>query len=244
MGCVAWAARCGRPWVEWGDERGGSASSPRVGRLALARVAGDGASQSRRAFRVAQPATQMQMTRPTLALLSLLVTGASAWGTCQKFSEIYTNGEDMIERMWNNAFKYTADEQMAYTMWWYEGGTAGAADGHDNPNDLITQNLGKTVPDQVHCCAPAQSPAAQSPLATGLAADPALRFLCGCRAAVPPELLSQGGPNAGGGRLHRMPPVARKRVLPDRDGGDAREDEDGLRRRLPLGSLRQALSGL
>ena len=91
----------------------------------------------------------MQMTRPTLALLSLLVTGASAWGTCQKFSEIYTNGEDMIERMWNNAFKYTADEQMAYTMWWYEGGTAGTADGHANPNDLITQNLGKTVPDQV-----------------------------------------------------------------------------------------------
>ena len=55
----------------------------------------------------------------------------------------------LIERMWNNAFKYTADEQMAYTMWWYEGGTAGTADGHDNPNDLITQNRGKTVPDQV-----------------------------------------------------------------------------------------------
>ena len=41
--------------------------------------------------------------------------------------------------MWDYAFKYTEDEQMAYTMWWNEGG---------NPNDLITQNLGRTVPDQ------------------------------------------------------------------------------------------------
>jgi len=39
---------------------------------------------------------------------------------------------------------------MGYTMWWYEGGVAGTGDGYNNPNDLITQNLGLTVPDQCH----------------------------------------------------------------------------------------------
>ena len=36
--------------------------------------------------------------------------------------------------------------------WWTEGGAAGQADGHDNPNDLITQSLFPDlgVPDQCH----------------------------------------------------------------------------------------------
>lgn len=70
--------------------------------------------------------------------------------SCRKFSEIYTDGEDLLHKMWNDAFEYTLDEANAYTMWWFEGGQAGMADAHDNPNDLITQGLGQTVPDQCH----------------------------------------------------------------------------------------------
>ena len=81
------------------------------------------------------------MMRLTLALSALgLATVANAWtdSTCKKFSEIYTGGEDLITRMWGDSFKYERDESKAYTMWWTEGGAAGVADAHDNPNDLVT----------------------------------------------------------------------------------------------------------
>jgi len=83
-----------------------------------------------------------------------LATVANAWtgDNCKKFSEIYTNGSDLISRMWGDSFKYEVDETKAYTMWWTEGGVAGAPDAHDNPNDLITKILfpNKGVPDQCH----------------------------------------------------------------------------------------------
>ena len=81
------------------------------------------------------------MMRLTLALSALgLATVANAWtdSNCKKFSEIYTGGEDLINRMWGDSFKYERDESKAYTMWWTEGGAAGVADAHDNPNDLVT----------------------------------------------------------------------------------------------------------
>jgi len=81
------------------------------------------------------------MTRMLLTLSALgLATVANAWtgDNCKKFSEIYTNGSDLINRMWGDSFKYEVDETKAYTMWWTEGGAAGVADAHDNPNDLIT----------------------------------------------------------------------------------------------------------
>jgi len=83
-----------------------------------------------------------------------LATVANAWtgDNCKKFSEIYTNGSDLISRMWGDSFRYEVDETKAYTMWWTEGGVAGAPDAHDNPNDLITKILfpNKGVPDQCH----------------------------------------------------------------------------------------------
>lgn len=88
-----------------------------------------------------------------LSMLVSMMDGASAWArdsTCTKFKDIYSDGEDLIERMWNNAFKYTLDEANAYTMWWFEGGAAGKPDIHDNPNDAITRLLGNTVPNQCH----------------------------------------------------------------------------------------------
>jgi len=98
---------------------------------------------------------EAQRPLPTANLLVGLValgglTAVDAWtpgNGCVKFKDIYTDGEDLINRMWGEAFNYTHDEDMAYTMWWYEGGTAGQADAHDNPNDLITQAHGMTVPN-------------------------------------------------------------------------------------------------
>jgi len=81
------------------------------------------------------------------------VAGAEAWEAvhgCKPFKEIYTDGEDLIERMWGQAFTYTLDEAKAYTMWWFEGGKPGAADPISNPNDVITAALGQTVPNQCH----------------------------------------------------------------------------------------------
>ena len=53
-----------------------------------------------------------------------LATVANAWtgSNCKKFSEIYTDGEDLINRMWADSFKYERDESKTYTMWWTEGG--------------------------------------------------------------------------------------------------------------------------
>jgi folate receptor len=86
-------------------------------------------------------------------ITTLGVRGTAAWTAgqgCQKFSEIYSDGEDLVNRMWNDAFEYSTDEDRAYTMWWFEGGTAGAADAYDNPNNAITAILNGTVPDQCH----------------------------------------------------------------------------------------------
>ena len=89
----------------------------------------------------------------SLTVLASVMRTTGAWTKvdgCKPFKEIYTGGEDLIERMWGKAFKYELDEARAYTMWWFEGGTSGAADPHSNPNDLITRTLGKTVPNQCH----------------------------------------------------------------------------------------------
>ena len=47
-----------------------------------------------------------------------LATVANAWtgDNCKKFSEIYTDGADLISRMWGDSFKYEVDETKAYTM--------------------------------------------------------------------------------------------------------------------------------
>ena len=79
----------------------------------------------------------MKLLLPTCLGLAAV---ANAWtgDNCKKFSEIYTGGEDLINRMWGDSFKYEADETKAYTMWWTEGGAAGKADAKPNPNDEIT----------------------------------------------------------------------------------------------------------
>jgi folate receptor len=91
------------------------------------------------------------MMRQPLALSALVLAAvANAWtpdASCKPFSEIYTDGKHLLEKMWNGAFTYETDPTKGYTMWWTEGGAAGTPDAHENPNDLITQALGMTVPD-------------------------------------------------------------------------------------------------
>ena len=91
------------------------------------------------------------MMRQPLMLSALgLATVANAWtadANCKKISEIYTDGQHLLEKMWGGAFTYETDETKAYTMWWTEGGVTGVADAHNNPNDLITVALGQTVPN-------------------------------------------------------------------------------------------------
>lgn len=80
--------------------------------------------------------------------------GVEAWTRmhgCRKFSEIYNDGQDLVERMWGNSFSYSTDEARAYTMWWFEGGAAGTSDAATNPNDAITAAIGThSVPNQCH----------------------------------------------------------------------------------------------
>lgn len=65
--------------------------------------------------------------------------------TCQPFKEIYQDGTELCEKMWDDAFLVVDDEtQPAYTMWFFNQ--------EQNPNDDITHAIfgDDTVPDQCH----------------------------------------------------------------------------------------------
>ena len=68
------------------------------------------------------------------SVLALMIAGASAWGTCQPFSEIYASGKELCEKMWNDSFEYQADEAAAYSMWFFDA---------VNPNNAIAASNGK-----------------------------------------------------------------------------------------------------
>ena len=66
------------------------------------------------------------MMRQPLALSALVLAAvANAWtpdASCKAFSEIYTDGKHLLEKMWNGASTYETDPTKGYTMWWTEGG--------------------------------------------------------------------------------------------------------------------------
>lgn len=71
-------------------------------------------------------------------LIISLLSEVEAWeDTCQPFHEIYTDGKDLCETIFGDAFVYETNESKAYTMWWFEAG---------NVNDATTLALNKTVP--------------------------------------------------------------------------------------------------
>lgn len=50
---------------------------------------------------------------------------------CKTFAEIYGNGKNLCQNMWDGAFKYEEDEDNAYVMWFFG----------DNPNENMTKKL-------------------------------------------------------------------------------------------------------
>ena len=95
---------------------------------------------------------QRPLPSETISLFGLVAFGAQgvdAWANCQKFSDIYADGRELIEVMWGGAFTYQPNETKGYSLWWFEGGTAGNADGTLNPNDVAAASLiaGYTPPN-------------------------------------------------------------------------------------------------
>lgn len=67
------------------------------------------------------------------ATLVLAPTVQAYEDTCSPFSEIYADGTELCEVMWDGAFEVTDDEENAYTMWFF--------DAENNPNDRVTEGL-------------------------------------------------------------------------------------------------------
>lgn len=89
---------------------------------------------------------QRPLAKESLILIALgpFFAGVHCWRPqdgCVRMSEIYTDGPDLLRRMWGGAFDVVDDEDKAYSMWWFEGGSAGSADSHDNPNDAVTRAI-------------------------------------------------------------------------------------------------------
>jgi len=79
----------------------------------------------------------------TAGLFLAVPSGVRSWeDTCAPFHKIYADGTELCEKMFDDAFSVTEDEENAYTMWFF--------DGDNNPNDAITQRLfgGDVAPDQ------------------------------------------------------------------------------------------------
>jgi folate receptor len=58
---------------------------------------------------------------------------------CKTFGEIYANGTQMVEKMWNKAFKVVPTGDPAYEQWWFSS---------VNPNNAMTEHIwgNNTVP--------------------------------------------------------------------------------------------------
>lgn len=67
----------------------------------------------------------------------------SAWEeSCTQFKNIYEDGTELCEKMWDDSFEVVDDESAGYTMWFFD---------HDNnPNDAITADLHGTELEKCH----------------------------------------------------------------------------------------------
>lgn len=75
----------------------------------------------------------------------LILGGAAAYeDTCTPFKDIYKDGTELCEVMWDNAFTVVDDSEPGYNFWFF--------DAANNPNDDVTRELlGETVvADQCH----------------------------------------------------------------------------------------------
>jgi folate receptor len=76
----------------------------------------------------------MQLQSAFLLLVAVPSAGAS---TCRPIKDIYTNGRELCEKMWDNSFQYSTDTN-AYTMWWFST---------DNPNNDVSTAIGHSALD-------------------------------------------------------------------------------------------------
>lgn len=153
-----------------------------------------------------------------LTLLALaLPSMAESVTECVAMSEIYTDGADLVERMWGGAFECVADEDKGFTMWHFED--------DNNPNDAVSELLGLSVPTECeveyyHKTAP--SPGACFPtLSHTQHTTPHLTRPC------------------RGRRLHRVPPVEGGGVLLAGDGRYAQGHQRGVRQGVRVGPVRE-----
>lgn len=72
--------------------------------------------------------------------VALFAVPALAWeDSCRPIHEIYQNGKELCENMWDDSFKYTTDEDKAYTMWFFNQAS--------NPNKAVHTVLGHSPPN-------------------------------------------------------------------------------------------------
>jgi len=81
----------------------------------------------------------MYFTSSLIAMLCAFVTqggyaDGSAAPQCKRFDQIYKNGKELCENMWDGSFVYETDESKSYTMWFFD---------KVNPNDATARTLGK-----------------------------------------------------------------------------------------------------
>mmetsp|Transcript_24195 Transcript_24195/g.38007 ORF Transcript_24195/g.38007 Transcript_24195/m.38007 type:complete len:294 (+) Transcript_24195:120-1001(+) len=73
------------------------------------------------------------ITQGLILMLALIaVAKAADEPECKTFKEIYGNGKNLCENMWNTAFKYETDEDKAFTMWFFTS---------QNPNEAVADSI-------------------------------------------------------------------------------------------------------
>jgi len=68
-----------------------------------------------------------------LALFGSRACSAQEQPACKPFKEIYADGKELCENMWGDAFMYEEEEELGYTMWFF--------DHENNPNNDVSQRL-------------------------------------------------------------------------------------------------------
>lgn len=65
---------------------------------------------------------------------------------CRRFSELYTDGKHMLDKLWDGAFTYEEDETVAYNLFFDAQEETGAYSPVPNPNDNVMKDLSGPAP--------------------------------------------------------------------------------------------------
>ena len=72
-----------------------------------------------------------------------------AWCECRPFSEIYDDGKEMCEKLWDNSFSYETQEANAYT--WHFGAEEPNPNNHIAPSKAYPTNCPGFDADSADC---------------------------------------------------------------------------------------------